>query len=44
MKYLGRDYNTTDPLLQLYAMRLYIRDRYGTEDRALAHERIYGWY
>lgn len=43
-EYLGKYYATTDPRLQLYAMRQYIADRYGTESAALAHERKYGNY
>lgn len=43
-QYLGKNANTTDPLLQLHAMREYIRDRYGTEDAAVAHEMRYHWY
>lgn len=43
-EYLGKDANTTDPLLQLYAMREYIRARYGTENAAVAHEKEYNWY
>ena len=42
--YLGANSNTTDPLLQLEAMRLYIRRRYGTEDKAVAFRKAHGWY
>jgi septal ring factor EnvC (AmiA/AmiB activator) len=42
--YLGRDYATTDCGRQLWAFRAYVRDRYGTAERAMAFWRANGWY
>ena len=42
--YLGANANTTDPGLQLKAFRGYVRDRYGTADRAAAFWRSHHWY
>jgi septal ring factor EnvC (AmiA/AmiB activator) len=42
--YLGRDYATTDCGRQLWAFRAYVRDRYGTADRAKAFWQANGWY
>ena len=43
-QYLGSNYNTTDPALQLQAMRDYIRQRYGTAEAAVAFWREHQWY
>lgn len=42
--YLGANANTTDPGLQLKAFRGYVRDRYGSADRAAAFWRKHHWY
>jgi septal ring factor EnvC (AmiA/AmiB activator) len=42
--YLGRDYATTDCGRQLWAFRAYVRDRYGTAERATAFWQANGWY
>jgi septal ring factor EnvC (AmiA/AmiB activator) len=42
--YLGRDYATTDCGRQLWAFRAYVRDRYGTAERAKAFWQTNGWY
>jgi septal ring factor EnvC (AmiA/AmiB activator) len=42
--YLGRDYATTDCGRQLWAFRAYVRDRYGTAERAKAFWQANGWY
>jgi septal ring factor EnvC (AmiA/AmiB activator) len=42
--YLGQDYATTDCARQLWAFRAYVRDRYGTAERARAFWRANGWY
>jgi hypothetical protein len=42
--YLGRDYATTDCDRQLWALRAYVRDRYGTAERAKAFWQANGWY
>jgi septal ring factor EnvC (AmiA/AmiB activator) len=42
--YLGRDYATTDCGRQLWAFRAYVRDRYGTAERAMAFWQANGWY
>jgi septal ring factor EnvC (AmiA/AmiB activator) len=42
--YLGRDYATTDCGRQLWAFRAYVRDRYGTAERARAFWQANGWY
>jgi septal ring factor EnvC (AmiA/AmiB activator) len=42
--YLGREYATTDCGRQLWAFRAYVRDRYGTAERARAFWRANGWY
>ena len=42
--YLGREYATTDCGRQLWAFRAYVRDRYGTADRARAFWQANGWY
>jgi len=42
--YLGRDYATTDCGKQLWAFRAYVRDRYGTAERAKAFWQANGWY
>jgi septal ring factor EnvC (AmiA/AmiB activator) len=42
--YLGEDYATTDCGRQLWAFRAYVRDRYGTAERAKAFWRANGWY
>ena len=42
--YLGQDYATTDCGRQLWAFRAYVRDRYGTAERARAFWRANGWY
>jgi septal ring factor EnvC (AmiA/AmiB activator) len=42
--YLGRDYATTDCGRQLAAFRAYVRDRYGTAERAKAFWQANGWY
>src|SRR5829696_2254365 len=42
--YLGQDYATTDCGRQLWAFRIYVRDRYGTAERARAFWQANGWY
>jgi septal ring factor EnvC (AmiA/AmiB activator) len=42
--YLGRHYATTDCGRQLGAFRAYVRDRYGTAERAMAFWQANGWY
>jgi septal ring factor EnvC (AmiA/AmiB activator) len=42
--YLGQDYATTDCGRQLWAFRTYVRDRYGTAERAKAFWQANGWY
>jgi septal ring factor EnvC (AmiA/AmiB activator) len=42
--YLGEDYATTDCGRQLWAFRAYVRDRYGTAERAKAFWQANGWY
>jgi septal ring factor EnvC (AmiA/AmiB activator) len=42
--YLGQDYATTDCGKQLWAFRAYVRDRYGTAERARAFWQANGWY
>jgi septal ring factor EnvC (AmiA/AmiB activator) len=42
--YLGRQYATTDCGRQLWALRAYVRDRYGTAARAKAFWQANGWY
>ena len=42
--YLGRDYATIDCGRQLWAFRAYVRDRYGTAERAKAFWQANGWY
>jgi septal ring factor EnvC (AmiA/AmiB activator) len=42
--YLGRDYASTDCGRQLWAFRAYVRDRYGTAQRAKAFWQANGWY
>jgi septal ring factor EnvC (AmiA/AmiB activator) len=42
--YLGQDYATTDCGRQLWAFRAYVRDRYGTTERAKAFWQANGWY
>ena len=42
--YLGQDYATTDCGRQLWAFRAYVRDRYGTAERARAFWQANGWY
>jgi septal ring factor EnvC (AmiA/AmiB activator) len=42
--YLGQDYATTDCGKQLSAFRAYVRDRYGTAERAQAFWQANGWY
>ena len=42
--YLGQDYATTDCGRQLWAFRSYVRDRYGTAERAKAFWQANGWY
>jgi septal ring factor EnvC (AmiA/AmiB activator) len=41
---LGQDYATTDCGRQLWAFRAYVRDRYGTAERARAFWQANGWY
>lgn len=43
-KYLGADYNTTDYNKQLQAFRAYVRDRYGTAERAVDFWKRNRWY
>jgi septal ring factor EnvC (AmiA/AmiB activator) len=42
--YLGKDYATTDCGKQLAAFRTYVRERYGTAERAQAFWQANGWY
>jgi septal ring factor EnvC (AmiA/AmiB activator) len=42
--YLGKDYATIDCGRQLWAFRAYVRDRYGTAERAKAFWQANGWY
>jgi septal ring factor EnvC (AmiA/AmiB activator) len=42
--YLGRQYATTDCGRQLWAFRAYVRDRYGTAERAKTFWQANGWY
>ena len=42
--YLGQDYATTDCGRQLWAFRAYVRDRYGTAERAKTFWQANGWY
>jgi septal ring factor EnvC (AmiA/AmiB activator) len=42
--YLGEGYATTDCGRQLWAFRAYVRDRYGTAERAKAFWQANGWY
>jgi septal ring factor EnvC (AmiA/AmiB activator) len=42
--YLGEDYATTDCGRQLWAFRAYVRDRYGTAERAKDFWQANGWY
>jgi septal ring factor EnvC (AmiA/AmiB activator) len=42
--YLGEDYATTNCGRQLWAFRAYVRDRYGTAERAKAFWQANGWY
>jgi hypothetical protein len=44
LRYLGTDYATTDCGAQLTAFRAYVRDRYGTAERAQAFWQANGWY
>jgi hypothetical protein len=44
LDYLGEDYATTDCGRQLWAFRAYVRDRYGTAERAKAFWQANGWY
>lgn len=43
-QYLGENWQTTDPVLQLDAFRRYVKDRYGTAEAAQAHHEAEGWY
>jgi hypothetical protein len=43
-RYLGANWNTTDPALQIQAMRDYIKERYGTAENAVAFHKAHGWY
>ena len=42
--YLGQDYATIDCGKQLGAFRAYVRDRYGTAEKAQAFWQANGWY
>jgi septal ring factor EnvC (AmiA/AmiB activator) len=42
--YLGKEYATTDCGRQLWAFRAYVRDRYGSAERAKAFWQANGWY
>lgn len=42
--YLGADWQTTNPLKQLDAMRRYIGDRYGTAEKAVEFHKRKGFY
>jgi septal ring factor EnvC (AmiA/AmiB activator) len=42
--YLGQDYATIDCGRQLWAFRAYVRDRYGTAEKAQAFWQKNGWY
>jgi septal ring factor EnvC (AmiA/AmiB activator) len=42
--YLGQDYATIDCGKQLWAFRAYVRDRYGTAEKAQAFWQANGWY
>ena len=44
LRYLGGDYATTDCAKQLAAFRAYVRDRYGTAERAVAFWATHHWY
>jgi uncharacterized protein YlxW (UPF0749 family) len=44
LRYLGTDYATTDCGAQLAAFRAYVRDRYGTAERAAAFWVAHHWY
>jgi hypothetical protein len=44
LRYLGVDYATTDCGKQLGAFRAYVRDRYGTAERAMAFWIAHHWY
>jgi peptidoglycan hydrolase CwlO-like protein len=44
LRYLGTDYATTDCGAQLTAFRAYVRDRYGTAERAAAFWVTHHWY
>jgi predicted nucleic acid-binding Zn-ribbon protein len=44
LRYLGVDYATTDCGRQLGAFRAYVRDRYGTAERAMAFWVAHHWY
>lgn len=43
-QYLGDQWETTDPTLQLDAFRRYVKDRYGTAEAAKAFHEANGWY
>lgn len=42
--YLGPNYQTTDPVMQLDAFRRYVKDRYGTPENAQAFWQRNHWY
>ncbi len=44
LRYLGVDYATIDCGRQLAAFRAYVRDRYGTAERAMAFWIAHHWY
>lgn len=43
-KMFGVDPNTTDPDAQMKMMLQYIKDRYGSVDKAVAFHKSHGWY
>lgn len=43
-KYLGANWQTTDPWLQLDAFRRYVADRYGNAEKAMQFHQQKGWY
>jgi hypothetical protein len=42
--YMGANWQSTDPGLQLKAFRSYVHDRYGNANRAAAFWRSHKWY
>lgn len=43
-RYLGNDWQTTDPVKQIDAFRRYVKDRYGTAEKAQQFHQRNNWY